>query len=93
MADKLTPETNAALSHQGGEYIDCILRLERLIPVARRLERERDALKAALEAIALINPDRNSDEGWNEWGEADCYKQILKLAHAALENTKPGGGE
>ena len=43
-------------------------------------------------SAALMRPDRNSDEGWNEWGEAHCYHLIMERVQTAL-NTKPGGGE
>jgi hypothetical protein len=38
----------------------------------------------ALKAIAALNPSDDSEEGFNEWGEADCFRQAQTIARAAL---------
>lgn len=48
-------------------------------------------VRAALERIAALNPDKDSKEGWNEWGEADCFDQAQAIARRALDGqTEPG---
>lgn len=42
-------------------------------------------LEAALQKIANLNPGEDSDEGYNEWGEADCFRQAQNIAEAALK--------
>lgn len=41
--------------------------------------------KAALEKIQTLDPSVDSEEGYNEWGEADCFRQAQQLARTALE--------
>lgn len=41
--------------------------------------------RAALEKIQQLDPSRDSEEGFNEWGEADCFRQSQKLATSALK--------
>jgi len=38
----------------------------------------------ALQAIEELNPE-NTSAGYNEWGEADCFKQAQKIAKDALD--------
>jgi len=45
---------------------------------------EIEKLRAALEAINDLDPNTDSDEGYNEWGEADCFGQAQKLSRTAL---------
>lgn len=47
-----TPRTDKALSHQGAAHRDCITRLERLIPISRRLEHENTRMRQVLTLIA-----------------------------------------
>jgi hypothetical protein len=42
-----------------------------------------DTLRKALNKIANLDPEFDSDEGFNEWGEADCFIQAQKIAIAA----------
>jgi len=42
-------------------------------------------LKEALEKIATLNPSNDSTEGYNEWGEADCFNQAQAIAWDALK--------
>lgn len=51
-----------------------------------------DALEqaqAALHRIAELDPRIDSEEGYNEWGEADCFRQAQKIAAAAMSDA-PG---
>jgi len=48
------------------------------------LEAEIERLRAALQRIAELHPETDSEEGNNEWGEADCFNQAQKLAHDAI---------
>lgn len=40
--------------------------------------------REALEQISDLNAERDSDEGWNEWGESDCFRQAQQIAKDAL---------
>jgi hypothetical protein len=60
-------------------------------PTRRELEApkefmERMVLKVALEKIAALDAAKDSDEGWNEWGEADCFRKARRIAKKALED-------
>ena len=50
-----------------------------------RLEKELAAARAVLKTISEIHPDKDSDEGFNEWGEAECYRKAVDVAQAALK--------
>ena len=39
----------------------------------------------ALQKIADLDPSEDSEEGYNEWGEADCFNQAKKIANEALK--------
>lgn len=41
-------------------------------------------LVAALARISEMDAEKDSDQGWNEWGEADCFHQCRDLASALL---------
>jgi hypothetical protein len=43
-----------------------------------------DALLEALAKIAELDPERDTDEGFNEWGEALCFHKAQDIARAAL---------
>lgn len=58
--------------------------LESLKAMAQRLQQERDLLGSALAGIISLDPEFDSDEGCNEWGEADCFRQAKELAKDAL---------
>ena len=45
---------------------------------------QRVPLTDALRRIAALHPETNSDEGYNEWGEADCFRQAQDIARAVL---------
>ena len=53
--------------------------------VAREMEIER--LRAALRTISELHPDKDSDEGYNEWGEAECFGKAKELSNAAMKET------
>lgn len=40
--------------------------------------------RAVLEKIAALDAAKDSEEGLNEWGEADCFTQAQELAKVAL---------
>jgi hypothetical protein len=42
--------------------------------------------KLALERIVALNPADDSDEGYNEWGEADCFNKSQEIARKVLDN-------
>lgn len=42
-------------------------------------------LEAVLQRIAELNPSVDSEDGYNEWGEADCFRQAQKIAEEALK--------
>ncbi len=48
------------------------------------LEQQNADLKAACESIVALNPTTDSHEGFNEWGEADCFNQAQTIAGKAL---------
>ena len=52
--------------------------------LALKADAQVEALHAALTAIAALDPDKDSDEGLNEWGEADCFDMAQALARNAL---------
>lgn len=42
-------------------------------------------LRNALRHIANLDPEVDSEEGWNEWGKADCFDQAQVIARVALK--------
>lgn len=54
--------------------------------IAEQAQEENDRLRAALEGIVALNPDIHSSEGFNEWGEADCFNQAQMIAREALRS-------
>jgi hypothetical protein len=61
-----------ALMHEAADELD-------------RLFAENEALRKALDRIAALDPSVDSDQGWNEWGEADCFDKAQEIAKAALK--------
>ncbi len=45
---------------------------------------DRAVISKALHLIAELDPLNDSDEGYNEWGEADCFRQAQIIARSAL---------
>lgn len=43
-------------------------------------------LREALNKIYKLHPEMNSPEGFNEWGEADCFRQAQEIARKALSD-------
>ena len=43
-----------------------------------------DELLATLRAISELHPDKDSDDGYDEWGEAYCFKVAQEMARAAI---------
>ncbi len=48
---------------------------------------DRATMSKALRLIAELDPLNDSDEGYNEWGEADCFRQAQIIARSALAST------
>ena len=42
-------------------------------------------LRAVLKEIVSLDPGLHSAEGYNEWGEADCFAKAQGIAKEALE--------
>lgn len=40
-----------------------------------------------LAQIAALDPEKDSKDGYNEWGEAECFGQAQEIARAALGET------
>lgn len=61
-----------------------ITEIERL----RKLNESKETLykikENALLSIQMLDPQYDSDNGMNEWGEADCFRQAKKIASDAL---------
>lgn len=58
-----------------------------------------DALRArlaeaeeALQRIVALDPEHDSDDGFNEWGEAHCFKLAQDIARAAVNGTSSSAG-
>ena len=45
------------------------------------------ALNALLQ-ISNLSPEKDSEEGYNEWGEADCFGKAKKIALDAITTLK-----
>ena len=60
------------------EYIDG---LERDLAALRD---ENERLRTALQYIQSLDPASDSQEGYNEWGEAECFGLAQECAGAAL---------
>lgn len=52
------------------------------------LIKERDNLRSELQRIVQLDPSKNSQEGFNEWGEADCFRLAQEIAKKALTPTE-----
>ena len=44
-------------------------------------------LRDALRRISELDAEQDSEHGWNEWGEADCFNQAKEIANTALAKT------
>ena len=49
------------------------------------LQRENEELRKAVAYIAALDPEKDSEEGFNEWGETDCFRMSQSVAKAVLE--------
>jgi hypothetical protein len=43
-----------------------------------------NAYRHTLEAIARLDPEKDSPKGFNEWGEADCFNKAQAMASEVL---------
>jgi hypothetical protein len=41
-------------------------------------------LREALKKISALDAAKDSKEGWNEWGESDCFRKAQRIAREAL---------
>lgn len=41
-------------------------------------------MRDALVKITELDPEKDSTEGYNEWGEAECFNKAQKLAREVL---------
>ena len=55
-----------------------------------KLAEQFETLRKALNKIAKLDPKFDSDEGFNEWGEADCFRKAQKIAIAATKPKEQG---
>lgn len=46
--------------------------------------------REALEKISNLDPEKDTTEGYNEWGQADCFMKAQDIADKALFNMKEG---
>jgi hypothetical protein len=53
--------------------------------VAAAVDREMQ-YREALEKIVALNPEKDSTEGFNEWGEAECFGIAQDIARQALRS-------
>jgi hypothetical protein len=83
MTDDITA-LRAALTHGSRSLIWDACNPDR---IARLLDRL-DAAERALARIADLDASIHSEEGYNEWGEADCFHQARDLARAAMQHTE-----
>lgn len=58
--------------------------LDSIKRMVEELEIEKNSFAAALQAIADLHPEKDSKEGFNEWGEADCFNQAQSMARKTL---------
>lgn len=61
-----------------------LITAQRMANSSQQAQDEIERLRAALKSIAELHPDKDSDEGFNEWGEADCFRKAQTIAGAAL---------
>ncbi len=73
---KALSASTAGLQHPAGElaHID-----QQLVEIER--------LRATLRTISELDPLKDSDEGYNEWGEAECFRKAKELAIEAMKET------
>ncbi len=53
---------------------------------------EVERLRSYLQRIADLNPEEDSENGFNEWGEADCFRVAQNCARAALTQPEADHG-
>ncbi len=57
-------------------------------PSEQQVREEIELLRDALVAIRALDPATDSPEGYNEWGEADCFRLAQAIAVNALARVK-----
>lgn len=61
-----------------------ISNLESLQKMVEKLDADRTMLLEALQKIKKLDPEFDSDEGFNEWGQAHCFIQCQEIAGKAI---------
>ncbi len=56
-----------------------------LAAAINELRAEVDRLRRALARIAVLDAERDSNRGDNEWGQAHCFRQAQGIAAEALK--------
>jgi len=56
----------------------------RLLGEVRKMAERMEAAEHALHDIYMLNPETDSPEGMNEWGEAECFNKAKVIAEKAL---------
>lgn len=56
--------------------------------VMKEIKRERNHYRKALRKILQLSP-ADTQEGYNEWGEAYCFQRAQDIAKGALEKVTP----
>lgn len=64
------------------EYTEEIDSLRTALAASRA---EVEGLRSSLTLIANLDPETDSAQGFNEWGEADCFGKAQEIARKAIE--------
>lgn len=73
------------VSEQALKYLSAMGQWDELeADLRQRLE----VAEKALLTISELDPEKDSDEGYNEWGQAECYYKAKALAHEAIAAMK-----
>jgi hypothetical protein len=94
MSDCKHTDIDVYFMHDGtpAQFWACSNCMVKFVPITNELRFERnlaaaveraERAEAALQRIALLDP-ADTDEGFNEWGEAACYVEAKDIADAAL---------
>lgn len=73
-----------------GSDIDCARSEGYLEGLAQGRSESRES-NEALEKIKTLDPGKDSSQGFNEWGEAECFNLAQRLATEALAKRKKVG--
>jgi hypothetical protein len=79
---KHTPAQKAFLAEWLGGTVATVDGVEAALRAVRVMDMDRRT--QALQAIVDLDPSKDSEEGFNEWGEAECFRLAQDIAGAAL---------